>query len=108
MISLKQTLDSINENPARLFLIDGIGALLSAFLLAVVLSGLESVFGIPSSTLYLLASFPVFFAIFDLYSYVKKSPNLQRFLRGIAVLNLLYCVFSHTNNYYFWLGLLDS
>lgn len=91
---LRQLITRFCENPKRLFLIDGIGAMLSALLLGVVLVKLESIVGIPSSTLYLLATFPIFFAVFDFYSYRKESDKLDSLLRAIATMNLLYCLLS--------------
>jgi hypothetical protein len=81
-------------NPKKLFLIDGFGAILSAFLLGVVLVKFEIIFGIPSSTLYLLAIMPIFFATYDFYCYRKKHQRTALFLKGIAVLNLIYCCIS--------------
>ncbi len=80
--------------PKNLFLIDGLGALLSIFLLGFVLVKLEPYFGIPVSTLYILAGLPVFFALYDLYCYLKEPENTSAFLKGIAILNLSYCVLS--------------
>lgn len=77
--------------PRQLFLLDGLGALLSALLLGVVLPRLQSLVGIPLHTLYLLATFPVFFAVFDCYSYRKKEGTLALPLKIIAILNGLYC-----------------
>ena len=81
-------------SPRKLFLIDGLGALVSAFMLGIVLVQFESTFGIPSATLYVLAMFPVFFAIFDFYCFQKNSNSLGRPLKIIAILNLLYCCMS--------------
>ena len=81
-------------NPKKMFLIDGLGAVLSAFLLGIVLIKLESIIGIPPSTLYSLAIFPLLFAIYDFYCYLKKHSRLKSFLKGIAIANLLYCCFS--------------
>ena len=78
----------------KLFLLDGFGAILSAFLLGVVLVKLESYFGIPKSSLYFLATLPCFFAIYDFYCYFKIEKNLDRFLKRIAIVNLLYCCLS--------------
>ena len=82
------------ENSRRLFLIDGMGALLSAFLLGVVLVELEETFGIPPAMLYLLALFPCFFAVYDFYSYQQKNHALGMYLQRIAWLNLGYCLLS--------------
>ena len=78
----------------KLFLLDGFGAITSATLLGVVLVKLENVFGIPISTLYLLASLPCLFAIYDFYCYFKIERNLGKFLKRIAIINLLYCCLS--------------
>lgn len=91
---IKRLLKSFTLNPKKLFLIDGLGAVLSAFLLGVVLVKFESIIGIPPSSLYFLAVFPLLFAMYDFYCYQKKHNNLKSFLKGIAVVNLLYCCFS--------------
>jgi hypothetical protein len=93
-MSIPSKIESIRFNPRKLFLIDGLGAILSAFMLGVVLVKLETTFGIPSSTLYLLAVFPVLFAIFDFYCYQKKHINSGQFLKIMGILNLVYCCLS--------------
>jgi len=81
-------------NPKKLFLLDGFGALLSAFLLGVVLVKFESIFGIPQKTLYFLAFLPCVFAIYDFYCYFKINENLDYFLKIIASVNVTYCFIS--------------
>ena len=81
------------KNPRKLFIVDGAGALLSAFFLGIVLVRLESIFGIPPSTLYFLASFPILFAVYDLICYFR-AKKLNIFLKGIAIANLVYCILS--------------
>ncbi|MEM9340225.1 MAG: hypothetical protein AAGA66_15935 [Bacteroidota bacterium] len=80
-----------NVHPKKLFQIDGLGAMLSAVLLGIVLVRLESVFGIPKPTLYLLASLPILFAIYDFYCYFLIDKNIGTYLKGIAIANLTYC-----------------
>ena len=96
----KQIIEKVEYNPKKLFLIDGFGAILSAFLLGVVLVKLEGVFGIPSSTLYFLAALPILFAIYDFFCYQKENDKLGQFLKGIAVINLLYCCLSIGFSFY--------
>ena len=93
-MSFKQVIGKIERNPRVLFLIDGFGAILSAFLLGVVLVQLEGVFGIPRTTLYVLAFIPCTFVFYDLYCYCRKSNDFKQFLKGIAYMNLLYCCIS--------------
>ena len=78
----------------KLFLLDGAGAMLSAFLLGIVLVKLERLFGIPKTALYVLAALPCFFAIYDFYCYFRIEKHLEKFLMGIAIANLLYCCLS--------------
>ena len=78
----------------KLFLIDALGALVSAFLLGIVLVYFESSFGIPAKVLYLLAAFPVLFAVYDLICYARLKTNLPGFLTAIALANLGYCLLS--------------
>ena len=80
-------------NPKKLFLIDGFGAILSAFLLGVVLVKFEEIFGIPTSVLYFLATIPIFFVIYDVFCY-QQQLKIGLLLKGIAVLNILYCCIS--------------
>ena len=82
------------KNPKQLFLIDGIGAVASAFMLRIVLVQLESYIGIPASSLYILAAFPVLFATYDLVCYLKLNHRIGPFLKGIAMMNLSYCLLS--------------
>ena len=91
-MALRLLINSFYKKPKRLFIIDGIGAFTSAFMLGIILVRLENIFGIPSSTLYLLATFPVLFIFFDCYSYLNN--NTSKHLKIIAVMNLLYCVLS--------------
>ena len=78
----------------KLFQIDGLGAVMSAVLLGIVLVNLESIFGIPKSALYILAALPCIFAIYDIYCYYRIEQNLELYLKAIAVANLLYCILS--------------
>ncbi|MCC5945553.1 MAG: hypothetical protein JJT94_11515 [Bernardetiaceae bacterium] len=83
------------KNPKQLFLIDGLGAGLSAFLLAVVLVRLEHIFGIPPAALYFLALLPCMFAAYDFYCFAKaKALNISSFLQGISLMNIGYVVLS--------------
>lgn len=82
------------KHPRKLFLIDGLGALVSAFLLGVILVQLEGFFGIPKSMLYFLALFPCFFVIYDFYCYQKNSKSTGTGLKTIGFFNLFYCILS--------------
>ncbi|MGD1847303.1 MAG: hypothetical protein ACFB10_18080 [Salibacteraceae bacterium] len=93
-MTIERIIEWGNINPKKLFRIDGLGAVLSAILLGIVLVKLEYLFGIPKPTLYFLASLPCLFAVYDFYCYFKIDNNLGIFLKRIAVINLIYCCLS--------------
>ena len=73
----------------QLFLVDGIGALISALMLGLVLTTWEPAFGMPSRILVPLALVAGVFAVYSLTCYsMNRGPT---FLLGIAVANTLYC-----------------
>lgn len=79
-------------DPKRLFLLDGIGALITATLLIALLSNFESTFGVPPTVLYTLAGIAIVFGIYSLTCYLKLRDHWQPFLRAIAMGNLSYCI----------------
>lgn len=91
---LHRLTSTIKQHPQKLFLLDGFGAILSAFLVGIVLVNVNERIGIPASTLYFLALLPLFFASYDYYSYRKSPQKIEFFLKGIAMLNLSYCFIS--------------
>jgi hypothetical protein len=91
---LSKIIDKATENPRLLFAVDGLGALLSAFLLGLVLTRLEHIFGMPTEALHVLAAIPCFFVVYDLVCFWKVKRKQGTFLRIIALANLSYCCLS--------------
>ena len=87
-------INQFTNNPKKLLLIDAAGALLSAFLLGFVLVKFESFFGIPKNTLFVLATIPIFFALFDVSSFVTNILPIKTYLKSIALFNVGYCFLS--------------
>ena len=75
----------------KLFLIDCLGALLSAFLLGVVLMNFESTFGMPRKELYFLSIIAFLLATYSFMCYFFIKRNWKFYLKIIAFANLLYC-----------------
>lgn len=88
-MGIVQRIDALQ--PRTLFLIDGLGAMLTAALLAGLLAHLEPFFGVSPSLLYGLAGIAALFAVYSMTCYVSNLANWKPFLRGIAVANLVYC-----------------
>ncbi|MEO9802685.1 MAG: hypothetical protein ABJF04_05520 [Reichenbachiella sp.] len=93
-VTFNPVINKISSNPRNLLLIDGIGALLSAFLLGVILTRFESTFGMPKKTLYILAFLPCIIVLYDLSCYFGLSKNWIPYLKTIAIANLIYACIS--------------
>jgi hypothetical protein len=98
------------ENKYYIFLVDGLGASISTLFLFV-LASFESVFGMPKDILFQLIPVTGLFAVYSFSCYILKPQQWRRFLKGIAVANLLYCCVSLGLIYFFfdkltWLGVL--
>jgi len=82
------------SNPKKIFLIDSFGALVSAFLLGFVCLWIYNFIGLPKSTLYFLASIPIFFIFYNFCCYFLIKNRLYFFINGIAIMNLIYSFIS--------------
>lgn len=83
-------LNKLTSSGRWLFLLDGTGALLSAFFLGVVLREMEPVFGMPREVLTVLALVAAAFACYSWSCYFLIRDQWPAFLRVIMVLNILY------------------
>ena len=77
--------------PKKLFLIDSLGAFLSAFLLGVVLVRLERSFGMPRNVLYFLSISACMLGTYSFICHVLLKEHWKPYLQIIASANLLYC-----------------
>jgi hypothetical protein len=74
----------------QLFLLDGLGAAVTAVMLGVVLPAFEPAFAMPKRSLLALALVAASFAAYSLTCHARAAD--ARFLLGIAVANAAYCV----------------
>jgi len=79
-------------NPKKLFLIDSLGGLLSAFLLGAVLASFETTFGMPQKVLYFLSFIACVYAIYSFLSYWQIKENWRLYMRIIVIANMIYCL----------------
>jgi ABC-type Fe3+-siderophore transport system permease subunit len=84
-------LKMLNEQPRRIFLLDGIGALLTALLLTFLLARFQEAFGMPVSVLRILATIAFAFAIYSFICYFA-AEKWRPFLKFIAIANVTYCL----------------
>lgn len=88
--------------PKRLFLIDGIGGLITASLLFFLLTRLEHIFGMPRKVLYILSLVAICYSIYSLSCHYIIKQNWKPFLFIIAIANGLYCVATTTLMLYYY------
>ncbi|SEL99865.1 hypothetical protein SAMN04487910_3856 [Aquimarina amphilecti] len=84
-------IESLRKQPKLLFLIDGLGALVTLFFLTVVLTTFQEYIGMPKEELYFLSVFAMAFSIYSITCYIVNPTNWNIFLRIIAFANLIYC-----------------
>lgn len=85
----------MNKNIGKkLFLIDGVGALLSVFLLGIVLPYFNSYIGMPKQFLYFLSGLAIVLFAFDITCYYMVNKKWKFYLRVLALFNLAYSIFS--------------
>lgn len=97
---IRQFIQDLRDNPRKLFIVDGLGAVVTAFSLSVILVRFEHIFGIPPYMLYILAIFPVVYGLFDIYSFRSNESKWPKYLRVVAILNLSYCFISLAMAFY--------
>ena len=89
---MKIIIDQFKLKPKILFLIDGLGALLTAFFLFVIFRTFNEYFGMPQTTLTYLSLIAVIFCLYSITCFFLLSDNWKPFLRVISIANLLYCI----------------
>lgn len=90
--TISKIIKQFSTEPQKLFLIDSIGALTTAFLLYVVLRNFNEYFGMPEIILTYLSVIAVFFCIYSTVCFFVIKANWTPFIKGISIANLLYCV----------------
>ena len=78
-------------SPKKLFLIDGLGALVTALSLSLLLANFQAFFGMPIAFLYPLAAVASVFALYSFSCFRLLKKNWGKFLLIIALANLTYC-----------------
>jgi hypothetical protein len=84
----------IKLHPKKIFLLDCLGALLSAISLGVVLPLFDSFFGVPNTILYSLAITALIFGIYSLVCYLFVRKSWRVWLLIIALANTFYALLS--------------
>lgn len=75
----------------NLFLSDGIGALVTALILTLVLAPYQTVFGMPAKILYPLAAVAGMFGLYSFTCFFLIRQSWKPRLKRIAFANMFYC-----------------
>jgi len=92
--TFRKIIKPLSINPKKLFLIDSIGALLSAFFLFVVLRNFNEYFGMSKSILTYLSAIAACLCIYSTLCFLILKDNCIPFILGLGIANLLYCIFT--------------
>ncbi|MDW3192068.1 MAG: hypothetical protein R8G66_06880 [Cytophagales bacterium] len=87
-------IERVSQDPHFIFLIDGIGANITALSLLLVLPNLPEVFTMPANILNYLGTIALVFATYSLCNFFLKPRKAKLLIWIIAIANLAYCLFS--------------
>ncbi len=90
--TISKIIKQLSLMPKKLFLIDSLGALVTAFFLFIVLKDFNEYFGMPITILNYLSSIAACLCIYSITCFVIIKKNWIPFIRIISTANLLYCI----------------
>lgn len=78
--------------PKTLFLLDGIGAGITALFLLFILLNLSAAFGMPKTALIVLLCVALSFCLYSISCFIFLKEKWILFIRIISIANVLYCL----------------
>jgi hypothetical protein len=87
---MDRIINRLTHKPKLLFLVDAIGAFLTAFFLLAILRPFDAYFGMPTAILTYLSIIAGLFCLYSLTCFFLVIEQWRPFLRAIAIANLLY------------------
>ena len=88
---IKRLINHLAEKHKTLFLIDSLGAMLTAFFLFVIMRQFNEYFGMPKTILTCLSVIAICFCIYSTACFLFLKGRWTPFIRVIGIANLLYC-----------------
>lgn len=89
--SINRIITTFSEHPKKLFLLDSIGALVTAILIGIVLRQLSTHIGLSKNILLQLSAVAILFTIYSFSCYLFLNKIKPVFLQLIAFANTIYC-----------------
>ena len=88
---INKLINHLIEKPKTLFLIDSLGAIVTGFILFVIMRQLNEYIGMPKIVLTYLSFIAIFFCIYSTACFLFLKERWTPFIRLIGIANLLYC-----------------
>jgi hypothetical protein len=88
---MKKFLKYFNEKPKTLFLIDGVGALMTALSLIVIVREFIEYFGMSKNEVNYLSLLAFCFCMYSAICYMFLKSNFLPFIRFVGIANSSYC-----------------
>ena len=95
-------LNQLTNNPKQIFLLDSMGALLTASIITIIAAGFPAFFGMPPHILFVLAGIAFTFFVYSFCCYYFMPRNWRPYLNAIMVANTFYVVVTIGFVYYFY------
>lgn len=89
---VRKTINQLARKPRKLFLIDGLGAILTVFFLFVVLRNFNKYFGMPKNILTYLSITGTLFFIYSIICFFFLKKHWTPFIIAIGIANILYSI----------------
>ncbi|MHA7059631.1 hypothetical protein ACWGOQ_0020565 [Aquimarina sp. M1] len=106
MTKIELLVETLKKKPKQLFLIDGLGALLTLFFLIAMSTIFQEYIGMPETALYFLAMIALIYTVYSFSCYYLLNPrNWKPLLKIIAFANLVYCFLTIGCTYHFYQSL---
>lgn len=102
---MRQIIANLASNPKRIFLVDSVGAFMTAFFLAIVLTTFEEYFGMPKKILVPLSIIALVYALYSVLCYYFIDQNWKLFLKSLCIANFLYCCLTIGLLFFFYASL---
>ena len=99
---MKESIQKFIEKPKNIFLIDGFGAFLTAFLLFFVLRTFNSFFGLSKITLEYLSILALVLSVYSFSCFLLITNNWKSYLKIICIANILYCILTFAIIIYYY------
>lgn len=89
---INRVINHLEDKPKTVFIIDSLGALMTAFFLFVIIRSFNEYFGMPKTVLHYLSIIAVCFCLYSAVCFLFLKKRVAHFIRIIGILNLLYCL----------------